>query len=162
MGWKTLPKKFAELEPKAAKLTHNVPVYKADHLPHEKLWSEHDHQVAFVQWVKHTYGDSREGDIFAVPNGAKLPYIKTAKGTRHAPQALRLLAEGMQPGVADLLLLLPRGEYHGLCIEMKKVGGKPRQEQIAWLQKRRTDGYCVGICEGWKSAMVLYLDFMQK
>ena len=30
----------------------------------------------------------------------------------------RLKAEGVVAGVSDLLLLVPRGKYHGLCIEM--------------------------------------------
>ena len=52
--------------------------------------------------------------LFAVPNG----------GHRDATEAKIMMVEGVTPGVSDLLLLVPRGQYHGLCIEMKTMSNK--------------------------------------
>lgn len=48
--------------------------------------------------------------LFAVPNG----------GGRNALEASIMKGEGVTAGVADMLLLVPRRGYHGLCIEMKR------------------------------------------
>lgn len=39
---------------------------------------------------------------------------------------------GVVAGVADLLLLLPKGRWHGLCIEMKTEDGYQRDDQKSW------------------------------
>jgi hypothetical protein len=48
-------------------------------------------------------------NIFAVPNSRKCGY--------HTSNYLR--KEGVTSGVADVILLIPSGDLHGLCIEFK-------------------------------------------
>ena len=62
--------------------------------------------------------------LFAVPNG----------GRRNAKEAAIMRAEGVTPGVADLILLEPRGGFGALCIEMKTTGRYSRQSvsQRVW------------------------------
>ena len=48
--------------------------------------------------------------LFAVPNG----------GARTALEASIMRGEGVTAGVADVLLLVPSGGFHGLCIEFKR------------------------------------------
>jgi VRR-NUC domain. len=55
--------------------------------------------------------------LFAVPNG----------GGRSRVEAAIMKAEGVTAGVADLILLLPRGPYSSLCIEMKTPSKKSHQ-----------------------------------
>lgn len=79
--------------------------------------------------------DPRYLRVFAVPNG----------GHRNKATAGKLKAEGVRPGVPDLLLLLPCRGYHGLAIELK-VGGNYRTEaQGDWLAYLWEQGYCVEI-----------------
>jgi len=76
--------------------------------------------------------------LFAVPNG----------GARNAVTAAILKAEGVVAGVADLLLLYPAGNCHGLCIEMKKPGGKQSQSQKDWQKEVEAQGYKYIVCYG--------------
>ena len=48
---------------------------------------------------------------------------------------------GLVAGVADLLLLMPRGKWHGLCIEMKTLDGRQRPEQKLWQDAVERQGY---------------------
>lgn len=110
--------------------------------------SEHEEQVAvfqFCQWMCTTGKSVELGLIFAIPNGAKLPYRRSSRGARYAPQALRLKAEGLQPGVPDLFLPVARDGYHGLFIEMKVGYNKPTPEQTEWHRSLREQGYRVEV-----------------
>ena len=71
--------------------------------------------------------------LFAVPNG----------GHRSAIEASIMQAEGVTPGVADLLLLVARGQHHGLCIEMKTDSKKSGQsdKQREWQAAVEAAGY---------------------
>jgi len=74
---------------------------------------EHQIQVACVRWFRLQYS-KLSLNLFAVPNG----------GRRDKVTAGKLKAEGVVAGVADLLLLVPSGCFHGLAIEMKtRTGG---------------------------------------
>lgn len=76
--------------------------------------------------------------LFAVPNG----------GHRNATEAKIMMIEGVTPGVSDLLLLVPRGQYHGLCIEMKIESNKSGQtiDQWSWQQAVESQGYKYIVC----------------
>lgn len=71
--------------------------------------------------------------LFAVPNG----------GARSRITGAMLKAEGVVPGVADLLLLVPRydAQYYGLCVEVKTAVGKQSPAQRVWQQAVEEQGY---------------------
>lgn len=108
---------------------------------------EHQTQANCVAWFRWQY-PKYEKLLFAVPNG----------GFRGKAQAGKLKVEGVVKGVSDLLLLVPAGEYHGLCIEMKKeeityVNGKKRvsrgyqePEQKEWQALVEAQGYKYVVC----------------
>src|SRR5699024_10256580 len=76
--------------------------------------TEHDEQVQLIRWAglaRGAYPALRW--LHAVPNG----------GARNIVVARKLKAEGVQRGVPDLCLPVPRGPYHGLYIELKRAGG---------------------------------------
>jgi hypothetical protein len=60
--------------------------------------------------------------LFAVANGGK----------RSKSEAVRLKAEGVVPGVADMILFLPRGGHNALCIEFKYGKNTQSERQKAW------------------------------
>ena len=68
--------------------------------------------------------------LFAVPNG----------GARSRVEAAIMKAEGVTAGVADLLLLVPRGGWSCLCIEMKTQKGRQTPEQKAWQEAATSKG----------------------
>lgn len=106
--------------------------------------TEHDEQVALISIVRRY--ERRYPDLemlFAVPNG----------GYRSKATGALLKAEGLRPGVSDLLLLTPRGNYHGMCIELKRLGGEgPSEAQEAFLMRAHRRGYYVAVCYGWVEA----------
>lgn len=77
--------------------------------------SEHEEQVALVQWFRDNF---KEPDyiIFAVPNG----------GFRGTKEAERLKAEGVKSGVSDLIILT---HNRVIFLEMKKLNGKLSDKQ---------------------------------
>jgi hypothetical protein len=74
-----------------------------------------------VSYFRHRYPEL-SGVFFSVPNGS----------FRNAWTAKNLKDEGALSGVSDLLLLFPRHGYAGLCIEMKKPGGRMSDSQKAF------------------------------
>lgn len=65
-------------------------------------------QKACVSWFRYQYPDLTLL-LFAVPNG----------GSRNPIEAVRLKAEGVVSGVADIILLTPNKQYPSLAIELK-------------------------------------------
>jgi len=92
-------------------------------------------QIACVRWFYYQHRDL-EGLLFAVPNG----------GRRGKVEAGIMKAEGVYAGVADLLLLVPRGPFHGLAIEMKTAKGRLSDSQKEWAKKVLKQGYEYVVC----------------
>lgn len=96
---------------------------------------EHEMQVAAVNWFRYTRPELRLL-LFSVPNG----------GRRDERTAALMKAEGAVAGVADLILLVPRGEWHGLAIEMKTAKGRQSESQKAWQKAVTRQGYLYVVC----------------
>ena len=92
-------------------------------------------QKSCVMWFRLQYPKLRSL-LFAVPNG----------GARSAVTGAILKAEGVLAGVADLLLLVPSREYHGLCIEMKTAKGRQSTTQKQWERAVTLQGYKYIVC----------------
>ena len=87
--------------------------------------SEHDLQVSCVTWFRNLHRRHAK-NLFAIPNGADLAgHDRIARAKRWQ----KLEAEGALPGVADLFLAIPSGEYAGLWIEMKTPRGRQSEAQ---------------------------------
>lgn len=50
-------------------------------------------------------------------------------------------ALGARAGVADVVMLVPRGAYHGLVIELKVPPRRPTESQCNFLELARANGY---------------------
>lgn len=92
-------------------------------------------QKACVKWFHYQYA-KYEHVFFSVPNGGKRSK-KTGKTMKD---------EGVLAGVADLILLVPNGDYHGLCIEMKKPKGKQQETQKVFQEAVEKQGYKYVLC----------------
>lgn len=121
---------------------------RARPVPHS---SEHVEQVALIQWCARLTPQYPElAELFAVPNG----------GQRNRIVAAKLKAEGVRPGVPDLLLLVPRGECHGLAIEMKTAIGTVSDAQKWWHLRLAHHGYAVRVCRGWQAAAATLVTYL--
>ena len=133
---------------------------------------EHNIQCACVRWFNLQWPQYR-GLLFAVPNG----------GARSKATAGKLKAEGVVPGVADLILLVPKNTnpsiekygtitleidgqipeiwYHALCIEMKTKTGRQSAEQGLWQLKVEQQGYKYAVCRSLDEFMSVVNGYLQ-
>lgn len=91
--------------------------------------SEHQEQVAVCQYLDVVYPDVL---YFSVPNGASL--------TNAGRQMNKLKAEGLLPGVSDLIIFEPRGQYSCMFLEMKTLTGKPSEVQQWFIRQVEARG----------------------
>ena len=122
--------------------------------------TEHGEQAALFCWaglpeVRNRFPCLRW--MFAIPNG----------GQRNKAVAGMLKAEGVKPGVADVMLpVTQRGytshysdpnaiRYAGLFIEMKRANGKPsdiKESQADFREFVLSQGYKHVVAFGWRQA----------
>ena len=115
---------------------------------------ESEEQTALFEWARLQSGRYPELSLlYHVPNG----------GSRNKAEAGRLRAEGVKAGVPDLCLPVPRGEFHGLYIELKRQrGGVASEKQTEWMESLMKHGYCVALCKGWEIAAQTITNYLQK
>lgn len=103
--------------------------------------SEHTEQAILASRINVMYPEVL---FFAVPNGER----------RDKQAAVRLKDEGVKAGVFDLVVLEPRGGYHGALIEMKRADGgrglSHEQEEFEVKAARR--GYHTIVAHGVEAA----------
>lgn len=124
--------------------------------------TEHDDQVRIFQWAE--LATSRYPQLvllYAVPNGAKLPWKHNQNGARFSPEAMKLKAEGLKSGVPDICLPYPVNNYHGFYLELKHGKNKPSEEQLSWISALRSVGNCVVIEWGWENAIKAISDYLE-
>ena len=107
--------------------------------------SEHTEQCAVVEWLEWNHIP-----FYAVPNGGKRDKI-TAK---------RLKDEGVRSGVPDLCIPVPKGEKHGLYVEMKIQGGSLSKAQKEWINYLVSVGYECAVCYGAEAAIKAIRGYM--
>lgn len=108
--------------------------------------SEARHQMNVIRWSQQPSIRSRWPELALlhhIPNG----------GSRDAVEAKHLKDQGVKRGVPDLCLPVPRGQYHGLYIEMKAETGRTSPEQDWWGERLLGQGYMWEVCHGYRSAI---------
>lgn len=118
------------------------------------ILTEHQEQVALFEWASWMEKQIPELHLMhAIPNGGK----------RDKVTAARLKAEGVKPGVPDICLPVPRGDKHGLYIEMKRrKGGSVSADQLKWLDNLMRQGYECHVCRGCEEARSVILDYLKR
>lgn len=113
--------------------------------------TEHADAVSFFGMVRmheNRYPELRM--LFSVPNGSD----------RHPAVAGKLKAEGVRRGVSDYIALVPKGEFHGLAIELKTAdGGAHSKEQTEFINRARANGYRAEFAHGWVEAWRIACDY---
>lgn len=111
--------------------------------------NEHIEQCLIIQWFRTQY-PLLSNCFWAIPNG----------GIRHIRTAIKLKKEGVCPGVADLFLMVPKGEFHGLFLEMKAKKGKLQENQVKFLNLARTMGYEAKVAYGYEEAKEIIQNYL--
>lgn len=115
--------------------------------------SEHELQVAIV--TRSLILAERHPEILllhAVPNG---DFRGWGVGTK-------LKAEGVIPGVPDLFMPVPKGGFHGLYLELKRKGGKVRDEQWEFMEAVHEQGYFVRIANHLQTALEIIENYLEE
>ena len=110
--------------------------------------SEAEEQSALFAWAEYI---PELKWMFAVPNG----------GSRHPLESKNLKRQGVKAGVPDICLPLPRGNYHGLYIEMKVENRKPSQKQKEYIAYLNSVGYLAVVCNGFDEAKNTILKYIK-
>lgn len=90
-------------------------------------------QSQCVAHFHNTYPEYR-GLYFCVPN-------ENSRGDSNSATGAIRRSMGVVKGVSDTLMLIPRGGWHGLCIEYKSDIGRQSPAQVEWQSKVEAQGY---------------------
>lgn len=118
--------------------------------------SEYQEQGILVKWL-------RDNNILhaSVPNSREMSSFnrKVAMKTE-----AKLKKAGKRKGFPDLIILEPRGRFHGLFIELKKENGTPSdvsKDQLYWLKILREKGYHTRVGYGSDHAIEIIKRYMR-
>lgn len=112
--------------------------------------SELEIQQKVYTWF---YGKYKEYRIPPVKNKPRCLLVHNFLNPRSVVEGAKLQGAGLTKGFPDLSLLIPKGKYHGLHMELKMPGERPRMEQIQVLHALEEQGYKVCICDNHESAI---------
>lgn len=102
--------------------------------------TEHDEQVLYFSWLQFVTINAKplRRYAFAIPNG----------GLRRPGVAGKLKAEGVTPGVPDVMIRVPSGPWHGMQIEAKRMGEKPSALQLDQIEACKEMNYWAVVAQG--------------
>ena len=113
--------------------------------------SEHVEQSFLIQRLELAAARWPELELlYAVPNG----------GLRSKAQAGKLKAEGVKRSVPDLVLPVPRWPFHGLYVEMKKMGEHSTPAQREFQRRLSEQGYAVVECQGEEAGFTVFMGYL--
>lgn len=119
----------------------------------EIIPTEHEDQATVIEWFDWQY-PKLLGRLYAIANAG----AGAQKG-----QAGKMKAEGVRRGVPDLCLPVPRQDFCGLYIEMKRLrGGSLSPDQRDWLDFLGGQGYMAVVCRGAEAAKQTIRDYLRQ
>lgn len=107
-------------------------------------------QQSCVKWFRYQYR-KHSNLLIAVPNG----------GARSRKEAAIMKGEGVTPGAADLLLLIPKGDCGALGIEMKVGKGKHSDYQKQWGRDFEAAGNKYIVCRSFDDFMLIINEYLK-
>lgn len=108
-------------------------------------------QMSCVRWFGLQY-----------PEYARLLHHSPNGGYRNAREAARFKAMGTRAGFPDLILLVARGGYHFLAVEMKTDKGKQSEFQREYERLITEQGGIYYVCRDIESFISIVNGYMQK
>ncbi len=102
--------------------------------------TEAETQQAIFEWAMWNQNLVPELEMmYAVPNGQYRPGQRLEPGTRS--------------GVPDICLPVPRGDYHGMYLELKVGKNRATESQVWWLDNLKAQGYYTVCAHGFDTAI---------
>lgn len=106
-------------------------------------------QAEIYKQINHLFPITR-GLFYAVPNG----------GYRNKAEAIKLIATGLLPGVADLILDIPNNQFHGLKLELKLKGKTQSPNQIKYQENVTKHGYLYTVAYTLSQAIQIVAEYL--
>jgi len=127
--------------------------------------TEEKHAIELIKWIKGgldpTTKQFRGGmGVKKWPELALLYHIPNG-GSRSAIEGHRFKLQGVLPGIPDYHLPVARKGFHGLYIELKRIGGVVAPNQLALHNELKKQGYAVEVCYGAQSALNVLINYLQ-
>jgi hypothetical protein len=110
---------------------------------------EASHQEAFMHWI--ALQPNISNLVWHCPNGGRRTY----------EEARAFKRMGVKPGVPDIQVAVPSGEYHGLFIEFKSKHGKLIESQKKMHKHLIEAGYKVDTVYDWHEARVIVSEYIK-
>lgn len=76
-------------------------------------------------------------------------------------QRCKIKKLGYKKGVPDIIVFVPKGKYHGLCIEVKTPKGRVTTEQRRWHDDLDRNGYFIIVPRSFEQAKHLIDEYMK-
>lgn len=106
-------------------------------------------QVQCVHWFR-----------FQFRQYARLLHHSPNGGRRDAREAARFKEMGVQPGFPDLVLMVPAGGYHALCVELKTAKGRQSAYQKDYQERLTERGYLYVVVRSLRQFMAVINDYL--
>jgi hypothetical protein len=126
---------------------------KAYRTAHPPVPTEAQDQQSIMQWAAWNQGQYPAlRFLFHVPN----------EGDRGDRGHAIAVAQGLRPGVPDLLLPVAIGEYIGLAIELKRAdrSNHPTADQRFWIEGMRRNGWRTEVCYGYDETIAVIEQYL--
>ena len=94
--------------------------------------------------------DKRYENIASIPNAGKRSYGALSY----------YIAEGLEPGLPDVIIAIPKIPLHGMFIEFKRRPNKISNEQFKWAERLKWAGYAIKVCWSFEDAKKTTEDWM--
>lgn len=119
-------------------------------------------QQSCIAWFRDNYYELSPVLIHPVNEGKRaVRWVRTKTGYKQiCPSGARLKAEGMVPGTADLLLLVPRHGFGCLGIEMKSDTGRLRDNQKEWAASFQAAGNLYKVCRSLEDFISVVTEYL--
>jgi len=108
--------------------------------------TEHEIQSEFIRLVEESHPDI----LFCATVGGARMSISEAK---------KIKRSGYRKGIPDVIFYEPRHGHHGLCIEIKKKGGRVSPHQREWLNDLQIRGFHALVCTGLEACVQAFNDY---
>lgn len=123
----------------------------------KKIQHEHIEQVKLFRWAFDNEDLHPELKcMFAIPNGG----VRGGNPRQRMINGINLKREGVRNGVPDIFLAVPRGNFHGLFIEMKHGVNKQTEDQKIWQARLLSQGYTYKLCYSFEIAKLAILEYI--
>lgn len=107
--------------------------------------TEYQEQVAIFEWAEIAKTEFPDLSLLI----GSLNGVRLSIGT-----AVKAAKAGLKRGYPDLTLLVPKGQFYGLLIELKRQKtGFVSAEQRDWIMRLNLNGYRAVVCRGADSAI---------